>query len=289
MPDNQLYPPQSPPKAPSDFEKSWFGKALKYWTSQKPKPFSMSPYGQEISKGLPQGWSASDILGTANREARGALGALGGGMTIQPVVRYQTISEGGWDFQIGLDKDGNVVSREALGRTELPAGQAEPQAPISQYQQSQIDLQRQQMEQEQQQYQQQMAWNQSQAAGQMYNQERQYSANLMANPQSWLEYSAYAKKPPAIQPWMLPLESSAYGWQGNQAGQKIPNWNAENAQNIPQLLNPSMQYWNRISPTAQQQYLGYEQARTGARPEDTMFRQQATAPPSGYRGLRWGR
>ncbi len=54
--------------------------------------------------------------------------------TLNPAVKWVTQSEGGWDFSIGLDKEGNVVSKDPLGRTEtptsaktypLPSGQAQ--------------------------------------------------------------------------------------------------------------------------------------------------------------------
>jgi hypothetical protein len=52
---------------------------------------------------------------------------------------------------------------------------------------------------------------------------------------------------------------------------------------LPDLLRPSAQYNARMGPTAQQEYWGYEQARTGAMPEETQFRLWSTAPPSGGR------
>lgn len=59
---------------------------------------------------------------------------------------------------------------------------------------------------------------------------------------------------------------------------------------LPQLLNPSSQYWARMNPQLQQQYYGYEQARTGATPEATQWRLWSMAPPSGtYRGLNYRR
>ncbi len=59
---------------------------------------------------------------------------------------------------------------------------------------------------------------------------------------------------------------------------------------MPTLLNPSMQYWTRMGPTSQAQYLGYQQMNTGAPPAETQFRLWNSAPPSGSnRGLYYGR
>jgi len=60
--------------------------------------------------------------------------------------------------------------------------------------------------------------------------------------------------------------------------------------NLMKLLRPSMQYWARMGPTAQQQYAGYEQARIGITPEELQFRQWSMAPPTGlYPGLTYRR
>ena len=50
---------------------------------------------------------------------------------------------------------------------------------------------------------------------------------------------------------------------------------------MPGLLRPSRQYQARIGPTAEQMYYGYEQARTGARPEEQSWRLWSQAPPTG--------
>jgi hypothetical protein len=56
------------------------------------------------------------------------------------------------------------------------------------------------------------------------------------------------------------------------------------------LLNPSRQYLNRMGPTAQQMYYGYEQMRTGANPEEQQWRLWSMAPPSGQNtGLQYRR
>ena len=76
--------------------------------------------------------------------------------------------------------------------------------------------------------------------------------------------------------WMPGLTGREYLAAGNQGGNS-----AFNPKNMPGLTTPSGQYWARIGPTAQQEYLGYEQARTGAKPEETQWRMWQTAPPAG--------
>ena len=153
------------------------------------------------------------------------------------------------------------------------------------YRRSQIGLQREQMGQETQRWQQQLQFQQEQSQMQQQEQERQYRSQLMANPMSWLQYSAYTNETPVVQPWQVPLG------QGLQAGQALPGWGQGQGQpmgSLPQLTSPSSQYWSRMGPTAQQQYMGYEQTRTGARPEETQFRLGAGSAPSGrYGGVRW--
>lgn len=133
----------------------------------------------------------------------------------------------------------------------------------------------------------QLAWQREQAQLERQEQERQYRAQLASQPMSWLQYASYTGEKPIIQPWMLPLSYKQYGWQ---VGGEIPGWTAESAQEMPELQSPSAQYWTRMGPTSQQEWLGYEQARTGIRPEESQFRLQSTAPPSGYWSpLRWTR
>jgi hypothetical protein len=56
--------------------------------------------------------------------------------------------------------------------------------------------------------------------------------------------------------------------------------------NLPQMDMPSLQYWARMGPTAQEQLMGYMQATTGITPEEYSFRLQSMAPPSGrYPGI----
>ncbi|GAI07362.1 unnamed protein product, partial [marine sediment metagenome] len=177
-------------------------------------------------------------------------------------------------------------------------------------QQAQIDIRQQefeaeqawresQVEAEQRWRQQQLGWEQERfgAQQQQWQQQLQYQeqarlAQLAAQPQSWLQYAALAGTTPQIQPWMLPLMSQQY--PELQAGGAIPGWmgTQETGQpmtTLPELLRPSAQYWGRMGPQAQQQYLGYRQARTGAIPEQAQWMQQGYAPPGGGRGLTYAR
>jgi hypothetical protein len=78
---------------------------------------------------------------------------------------------------------------------------------------------------------------------------------------------------PIVQTYTVPTAQTV-------APTTLPNTNIP-VTGLPNLLRPSAQYNARMGPTAQQQYLGYEQARTGAIPEETQFRMWSMAPPSG--------
>ena len=169
------------------------------------------------------------------------------------------------------------------------SGQWEPpQGWISPYQQSQLDIEQKRMAQDFATQQAQLTWYKEQAAMQQAESERQYKAQLSAQPMSWLKYASYTGEPPAVQPWMQPLSFGDYS--GMKTGQQIPGWSGESASQMPELLRPSAQYQARMGPTAYQQYQGYQQARTGAPPEETTFRLQSMAPPGGrYAPLRWAK
>ncbi len=131
----------------------------------------------------------------------------------------------------------------------------------------------------------QLALQQQQMANEAAYQQSQLAADkearlaqLSAQPRTWLQYAALSGQNPVIQPWMLPLMKSDYGLN---AGAPIPGWTPENMTGMPQLTSPSAQYLNRIGPTAQQQYYGYEQARTGATPEESQWRLWSRSPPGG--------
>lgn len=203
-------------------------------------------------------------------------------------------SAGGWDVP---SQGGDIYPFNPLGRTET--GITESGA-MTDYQRAMIELQlkqlsettgmseeelalrRQQMEADIANQNAQLAWSKEQWGQQQAMEQKNYLSNLAAQPHSWLEYAAASGQAPVIQPWMLPLMPQDYNIS---AGQTIPGWNPTNMTGMPQLTNPSAQYSARMGPTAQQQYYGYEQALTGANPEESQWRLWSMAPPSGGRGL----
>jgi len=133
-----------------------------------------------------------------------------------------------------------------------------------------------------------LAWQQTEAQRLADIQQQNYLAGLAAQPRSWLEYSAAAGKTPAVQPWMQPLMPQQYSQL--RAGAAIPGYTPTGMTEMPALTTPSRQYQARMGPTAHEQYLGYRQARTGARPEETEWRLWSQAPPAGrHRGLGYTR
>ena len=106
-----------------------------------------------------------------------------------------------------------------------------------------------------------------------------------------------SKTIPAVQPWMLPLSSEQY--PNITLGEGLPNWSSTGRDmatagtytmgQLPELTRPSGQYVSRLSPSAIQQYYGYEQMRTGARPEDTEYQLNAWNPMSSANLLQHGR
>ncbi|KKM02788.1 hypothetical protein LCGC14_1780940 [marine sediment metagenome] len=165
--------------------------------------------------------------------------------------------------------------------------------PISPFQQQQLGFQEQQLAQGQQQFQQQLQFQQSQMQASQAEQERQYLSQLAANPINWLQYAAYTGEQPVIQPWMVPLGFQNTGGniapQGQpQAGQPLPGFQGQGQgfSGLPQLTTPSAQLQARWGPTAQAQFLGYRQARTGASPEESQFRLGSGRAPTGaFRGF----
>lgn len=135
--------------------------------------------------------------------------------------------------------------------------------------------------------QQRFAWQQEQSRLQAEANKQRQLSQLRANPASWLEYASLSGQTPVIQPWMVPLGATGQF----QAGQSIPGYNPQGqSMNLPELTRPSAQYMNRIAPSQRQQYYGYEQARTGATPEDVQWRMWSGAPPAGQNpGLRYTR
>ena len=129
-------------------------------------------------------------------------------------------------------------------------------------------------------------------------------AQLAAQPISWLQHAALSGQQPVVQPWMKPLMRSG---QNLQVGQPIPGFQpgapggateqggflpgtatpsplGTQFANLPELRRPSAQLFARMGPTAQQQWLGFRQARTGVPPQEALFRQRQSGPPGAGRG-----
>ena len=137
---------------------------------------------------------------------------------------------------------------------------------------------------------------------QLESQREERLAQLAARPISWLQHAALSGKPPVVQPWMIPLMRPG---QNLQVGQTIPGdlgFGGDTQQqgflpgtatpqplgarfeNLPSLRRPSAQLFARFGPTAQQELLGFRQARTGIPPEEALFRQRQGGPPGGGGG-----
>ena len=188
--------------------------------------------------------------------------------------------------QQGLEQQRLEFQRQQF---EFQQQQAEPQ-PITPFQEQQFGLQQQQVSQQQAQFQQQLGFQQQQAQLAAQEQERQYRSQLAANPINWLQYASYTGQPPVVQPWMVPLGLQG-GEQQLQVGQTIPGFEGQQGNqqiqtfaDLPQLRTPSAQLQARWGPTAQAQFLGFRQARTGASPEETQFRLGSQRAPTGRFG-----
>ncbi len=285
-----------------------FGTTLQNFWSQLGKPtppatsgITFGGAGKAPPSQLPPTttWGISSPWGvTSPTGVNPFAGAYAGGSGQTPIVNWNTpisttsseplnvVSQGGYDFYYDPLK-GWV----ALGETPTTTSTA-----MTEYQKAQIDLANRQFaaqqpqsdyslqiaQMQQQQNQAELAWQQQQWNQQLAQEQKNYLANLAAEPHSWLEYAAAAGQAPVIQPWMLPLMPQDYGIS---AGQTIPGWSPTNMMGIPELTNPSAQYQARMGPTAQQQYYGYQQAKTGATPEQSQWNLWSMAPPSGNRGL----
>ncbi len=128
-------------------------------------------------------------------------------------------------------------------------------------------------------------------------------AQLAAQPISWLQHAALSGQQPVVQSWMIPLMRPG---QNLQVGQPIPGFQpgapgaaqqggflpgtatpapvGNQFANLPELRRPSAQLFARMGPTAQQQFLGFRQARTGIPPQETLFRQRQGGPPGSSGG-----
>jgi len=127
------------------------------------------------------------------------------------------------EWRMAQDGELTAWQEEQLGlaRQELEA-QAEQQA-------WQRDISEQELKWQQQQFYEQMgfereqfAWQQEETRRQAEVEQRNYLAQLAAQPHSWLEFSLAAGKPAVVQPFMLPLATEQY--PELQAGQVIPGW-----------------------------------------------------------------
>lgn len=282
--EDEFAPPTFPTEPPPEgYEWVWDSSSMQYILNPKPTASQIEQFGEE-----PEGRYYYDDAGNLHQ------------------VSYVLTSKG-WDQQ---DNVVQFAQREELprqpttyepfgtdpyggqgqfnpytGQWEAPPGYVSPSAE-PQWRPGELELQQQQMAQQAQW----QAWQQAEA-------QRQYGSQLAAQPHSWLEYAAYTGEQPAIQPWMLPLMPQQY--QGMGAGQGIPGWQAPQAgqmegmqgmAGLPTLTRPSRQYQARMGPTAMAQHSGYQQAKTGARPEETAFRLWSAAPPGGtYQGLSYAR
>lgn len=124
-------------------------------------------------------------------------------------------------------------------------------------------------------------------------------AQLAAQPISWLQHAALSGQQPVVQEWMKPLMRPG---QALQVGQPIPGFQAgapgagfvsgtatpqplgTQFANLPELRRPAAQLFARMGPTAQAQWAGFRQARTGVPPQETLFRQRQGGPPGAGRG-----
>ena len=89
---------------------------------------------------------------------------------------------------------------------------------------------------------------------------------------------------PNTNPWPngqmpnMPTGAWVTGPGGFPTQLQYPNYNPGS---LPVGLNPGAQSYGRMNPDEQDQYLGYQQARTGSTPNKTKWNLWNTAPPSG--------
>ncbi len=192
-----------------------------------------------------------------------------GSTTISPYQQAQMDAEK-WQFTETQNRLNAQAAAEAKYREQQLAQQQTSQAAESAYRQQQL------------------AWQQQQAAAQLEAEKQQRLAQLSAQPKSWLEYAALSNQAPVVQPWMLPLMPQDY--QKTQgAGSPIAGWTPENMKGMPDLINPSAQYMARLTPSAREQYMGYQQADQGMTPEDTQWRLWSQAPAGKTTNLSYSR
>jgi len=301
-----------------------YNKYYRQWLQEEPQAVPVTEttkrvWEEKIGEPLPKGVtvapeSPAETAARVKRQQEEAAGVYGdaGFGAVGKVDSVKIIQEGGYDYEVGFDAEGKSLYmtrigpskdiEEEKGMTEAQRAQLEWEkekygAPSEQdvwereWLQEQATSEREWAEQEaareEEQFNRQMQWYQQQAQMEQQEQERQYMSQLAAQPISWLQYAAYTGEQPVVQEWMKPLMPQQYE---SQVGQPISGWSKESATGMPELTRPSAQLWSRMAPTAQEQYRGYGQARTGATPADIDWRRRASAPPGGgNRSLSWMR
>lgn len=299
-------------------------------------PVKLSAYAADVLKRAGQPIPAEarvapqtpgEVTSIAKRQAEavtkqvaGAGGAPAGGVSGMP-VRWETVTEGGWSYNVGYDAKGNVVSREPLGRVET---QKPPEAEKPPYQwgapgeipqdpygrkatwnarlgqweyppdwgqktpekdEGITPYQQKQLDLEYQQLEQQQAYQQQQL---QWNQ--QQSAAQQAEQERQYKSQLAANPMSWLQyasytgqnPVVQPwMMPLSQGQYGWQTGQQIPGFSPSGGSEMPELLRPSAQLMARMGPTAGAQYKGYQQYTQGATPEETEFRLASTSAPGG--------
>jgi len=215
-------------------------------------------------------------------EAAQAVGTIGLG---DKFVRLETMD--GYVVPVYRDKDGN----EYMAWTEAQISRGEEAAETTpQWRPGELEFAQKQWKAEQALAEKQFEWQQEQWRQQLEAERQQRLAQLAAQPVSWLQYGLESGLGSQVQPWMVPLMQGAPGAPQAIAGQPLTTGKEKTLTGLPELTTPSMQYWARMTPSMQQQMYGYEQARTGALPEDVYARQWMRSAPAGqFPQLRYAR
>jgi hypothetical protein len=140
-----------------------------------------------------------------------------------------------------------------------------------------------------------------------------YLAQMAAKPINWIQYNQAAGQPTVAQPWMSALGGAQTGTviggqqyqtgvsnPGGQSGEVLGNYTqvgastpgtsvagTPNTMGLPELTMPSMQTYNLMPNSSQQQWQGYEQARTGRTPEDLQQMLWMRSAPTGQQTLQY--
>lgn len=254
----------------SDVFGQWTRPEYRNWRSQG-RPYYKEPVDVTVGG---EGFDVDAFLAGVGEEE-----AMGAGLADLTIGDFETIVQNGRVLLVLRDKEGNILDVQDIGAAE-PEG-------LTDYQQATIDYNIRALEEEREYRQASLALQEETARWQREEARRKEEARLAASPISWLQHAAFTGQTPVVQPWMKPLMAGQYGDLG--VGEEIPGITTPGGvdyANLPGLTTPSRQYQARMGPTGLQQYLGYQQAQTGARPEETQWRLWSSAPPSGsYRGL----